>query len=169
MGSLTHERICQIIGICFDRHPKQIIVEFMGGGDMTGFLSGQREACKTIRQVGLPLLVQMSSDVAEGMEFLEQLGCVHRDLAARNCLLDDDLRAKVTDFGLSRELYRTVYYQQVQPRQLYLCRRFDLDRFPRRCLANHVPRPARVSAMVLLPLRFGMSPGLRAAILWPNG
>lgn len=118
MGSLTHERICQIIGVCFDRHPKQIVVEFMGGGDMSVHLSKQRKAGKTVKQVGLPLLVQMSQDIAEGMEFLEGLGCVHRDLAARNCLLDDQLRAKVTDFGLSRELYRKVYYQQVHPRQL---------------------------------------------------
>lgn len=118
MGSLTHERICQIIGVCFNRHPKQIVVEFMGGGDMSEYLSKQRKAGKTVRLVGLPLLVQMSQDIAEGMEFLEGLGCVHRDLAARNCLLDDQLRAKVTDFGLSRELYRKVYYQQVRPRQL---------------------------------------------------
>ena len=33
-------------------------------------------------------------------------------------LLDADLRGKLTDFGLSRELYRRVYYEMKNPRKL---------------------------------------------------
>ena len=35
------------------------------------------------------------------MRYLESINLVHRDLAARNVLLDNHLRAKVADFGLT--------------------------------------------------------------------
>ncbi len=53
-------------------------------------------------------LVKMLKDIASGMRYLSDLNFIHRDLAARNILVDRDLKCKVADFGLSREIDGTL-------------------------------------------------------------
>ena len=44
------------------------------------------------------------------MLYLTNMRFIHRDLAARNCLVSKDLIVKISDFGLSRDLYESDYY-----------------------------------------------------------
>ena len=49
--------------------------------------------------------------IANGMQYLAAQHFVHRDIAARNCLVGDHLKVKIGDFGMSRDVYSTDYYQ----------------------------------------------------------
>jgi serine/threonine protein kinase len=51
-------------------------------------------------------LIKWAYDVANGMEFLASKKIIHGDLAIRNLLLDADQNVKITDFGLSKQMYK---------------------------------------------------------------
>ena len=42
------------------------------------------------------------AQAADGMAYLHTKRCIHRDLAARNCLVTDEGKVKISDFGMSR-------------------------------------------------------------------
>ncbi|XP_074489318.1 receptor-interacting serine/threonine-protein kinase 3-like [Sebastes fasciatus] len=49
-----------------------------------------------------PLIFRLAHQVAVGMNFLHLQGLMHHDLKPNNVLLNNDLNAKLADFGLSR-------------------------------------------------------------------
>uniref|UniRef100_A0A4W5M3E5 Tyrosine-protein kinase n=1 Tax=Hucho hucho TaxID=62062 RepID=A0A4W5M3E5_9TELE len=98
-----HPNIVKLIGVCTQKQPIYIIMELVQGGDFLSFLRCEGHNLKS------NMLVKMAENVASGMEYLERKKCIHRDLAARNCLVGEQSRVKISDFGMSREQQDGVY------------------------------------------------------------
>ncbi|XP_051750079.1 discoidin domain-containing receptor 2 [Ctenopharyngodon idella] len=116
MSRLNNPNIIQLLCVCVSSDPLCMVTEYMENGDLNMFLS-QREMESTlthannIPSVSIADLLHMSVQISSGMKYLASLNFVHRDLATRNCLLDRHLTIKISDFGMSRNLYSSDYYR----------------------------------------------------------
>lgn len=54
--------------------------------------------------------VLMASELASAMGHLHTHGVIHKDIAVRNCVIDDQLRVKLTDSSLTRDLFPGDYH-----------------------------------------------------------
>ncbi|XP_039241178.1 tyrosine-protein kinase ITK/TSK isoform X2 [Pipra filicauda] len=93
---LSHPKLVQLYGVCFENTPICLVFEFMENGCLSDYLRSQRGTFSKETLLG------MCQDVCEGMTYLEQNSVIHRDLAARNCLVGESQVVKVSDFGMSR-------------------------------------------------------------------
>ncbi|XP_076105095.1 uncharacterized protein LOC143073433 [Mytilus galloprovincialis] len=63
-------------------------------------------------------LLSYARQIVLAMEYMASKKFIHRDLAARNILMYDEERLKVSDFGLTRDIYERNLYQPTSARKL---------------------------------------------------
>lgn len=93
----------RIITICSRPEFKALVLPLMSNGSLESHLYPSHGILK--HGLDLVQLVSICSDVAEGVAYLHHhspVKVIHCDLKPSNILLDDDLTALVTDFGISR-------------------------------------------------------------------
>uniref|UniRef100_A0A0N7ZBW8 Tyrosine-protein kinase receptor n=2 Tax=Scylla olivacea TaxID=85551 RepID=A0A0N7ZBW8_SCYOL len=126
MTDLRHPNIVCLLGVVMKEEPMCMLFEHMSQGDLHEFLIAHSprsdvSACSDdgMSQVVLeqPDMLAIATQIAAGMEYLASHHYVHRDLASRNCLVGEKLTVKISDFGLSRDIYSSDYYR-VQSKSL---------------------------------------------------
>ena len=115
MSQLNHKNIVRMLGVC-SNEPAFIMMEYMEEGDLNQFLQHYSEIVSSSpvsskTQISTSTLIYMATQIASAMKYLASLNFVHRDLATRNCLVGNDFVVKLSDFGLSRNLYQSNYYR----------------------------------------------------------
>ncbi|ETK93261.1 TKL protein kinase [Phytophthora nicotianae CJ01A1] len=101
MASFSHPKIVEFVGVSWSSMQDVCAVtEYMAKGDLYGFLK-RRQGQLNWRDHKIFL----AEDVADALGYLHGLSpkVIHRDLKSKNILLDDAFRAKLSDFGISRE------------------------------------------------------------------
>ncbi|ODM92143.1 Platelet-derived growth factor receptor alpha [Orchesella cincta] len=108
-----------------------VCVEYCANGNLQNFLRQHRQTFRNqlendVLVIETPIrklssssenimtidLIKWAWETAKGMEFLGSKKVIHGDLATRNILLTADHVAKVSDFGLSRQLVDYYYVQK---------------------------------------------------------
>ncbi|XP_024628961.1 probable LRR receptor-like serine/threonine-protein kinase At1g05700 isoform X2 [Medicago truncatula] len=93
-----HRNLVPLIGYCDEGQIKALIYEYMANGNLQHFLENSNILSWNER-------LNIAVDTAHGLDYLHN-GCkppiMHRDLKPSNILLDENLHAKISDFGLSR-------------------------------------------------------------------
>ncbi|KAG7538578.1 Malectin-like domain [Arabidopsis suecica] len=96
-----HTNLVSLVGYCYEGDHLALIYEFLPNGDLKQHLSGK--GGKSI--INWSIRLRIALEAALGLEYLH-IGCkppmVHRDVKTANILLDENFKAKLADFGLSR-------------------------------------------------------------------
>ncbi|CAG7910522.1 unnamed protein product [Brassica rapa] len=96
-----HTNLVNLVGYCKEGDKLALIYEYVPNGDLRHHLSGK--GGRSIINWGIRLRIAL--EAALGLEYLH-IGCipamVHRDVKTTNILLDEQFKARLADFGLSR-------------------------------------------------------------------
>ncbi|XP_076317921.1 proto-oncogene tyrosine-protein kinase receptor Ret-like isoform X2 [Tachypleus tridentatus] len=132
LKEVCHPNVIRLLGACTQKGgPLYIIVEYADLGSLRSFLRKTRRfEVNCTRQVGNPTyfvdggdisrqqfrsipwaeLLSFAWQIANGMSYLSDMKLIHRDLATRNVLLASGKVVKISDFGLSRDVYEGETY-----------------------------------------------------------
>ncbi|GAB4846230.1 Calcium/calmodulin-regulated receptor-like kinase 1 [Ancistrocladus abbreviatus] len=101
LGRLHHRNLLNLVGYCAEKGKNMLIYVYMSNGSLASHLYSENKD-----PLSWDLRVYIALDVARGLEYLHDGAVppvIHRDIKSSNILLDQTMRARVADFGLSRE------------------------------------------------------------------
>lgn len=102
MAAFLHPKIVEFVGVSWSSsNDICAVTEYMAKGDLYQLLQKRRNG-----QINwADHKIYLAEDVADALVYLHSLTpkVIHRDLKSKNILLDDEFRAKLSDFGISRE------------------------------------------------------------------
>ncbi|XWS27912.1 hypothetical protein CRYUN_Cryun25bG0020900 [Craigia yunnanensis] len=101
LGRLHHRNLVNLVGYCAEKGLHMLVYVYMSKGSLASHLYGENH-----EPLSWNLRIYIALDVARGLEYLHDGAAppvIHRDIKSSNILLDQSMRARVADFGLSRE------------------------------------------------------------------
>ncbi|KAH0939407.1 hypothetical protein HID58_006868 [Brassica napus] len=100
ISGLNHPNLVKLYGCCVEKNELLLVYEYMENNSLALALSG-----KSSLKLDWATRQKICVGIARGIDFLHQgsmIRMVHRDIKTTNVLLDTDLNAKISDFGLAR-------------------------------------------------------------------
>jgi eukaryotic-like serine/threonine-protein kinase len=97
VAQLAHPNIVTVIDRGEEGGRQFIVFEYVEGENLKQVVS--REGALPVREA-----VELGLQVARALGYAHERGIVHRDVKPQNVILNEDGRAKVTDFGIARSL-----------------------------------------------------------------
>ncbi|KAE8663657.1 Protein BRASSINOSTEROID INSENSITIVE 1 [Hibiscus syriacus] len=102
IGKIKHRNLVPLLGYCKVGEERLLVYEYMMYGSLEDVLHGQKKAGIKLNWAARR---RIAIGAARGLAFLHH-NCIphiiHRDMKSSNVLLDENLEARVSDFGMAR-------------------------------------------------------------------
>ncbi|CAD5174099.1 unnamed protein product [Musa acuminata subsp. malaccensis] len=102
---IYHRNLVSLVGYCMDGNCPTLVYEYMKQGSLQEHLRGKAGHS---RGLSWGQRLQIALNAAQGLEYLHR-GCkppiIHRDVKTSNILLNEELEARIADFGLSKSFH----------------------------------------------------------------
>jgi serine/threonine protein kinase len=105
ISKLHHRNLVALLGFCIEEDDLFLVYEYMAKGSLEQLLHPKKlEGAATM---DWKARMKCAAEVAQGLEYLHshaEPSLVHRDVKSGNILFDEEMQAKIADFGLSKPL-----------------------------------------------------------------
>ncbi|KAK4773410.1 hypothetical protein SAY87_028429 [Trapa incisa] len=103
IGKIKHRNLVSLLGYCKVKDERLLVYEYMKYGSLEDVLHDQKKDGSV--KLDWPARRKIAIGAARGLAFLHH-NCIphiiHRDMKSSNVLLDENLEARVSDFGMAR-------------------------------------------------------------------
>ncbi|KAG2592522.1 hypothetical protein PVAP13_5NG557500 [Panicum virgatum] len=99
LSRVHHKNLVSLIGFCYEKGEQMLVYEYVSNGTLRQNLQARGIYLDWKKRLRIAL------GSARGLAYLHDLAnppIIHRDVKSTNILLDDNFKAKVADFGLSK-------------------------------------------------------------------
>jgi len=101
LSRMNSPYIIRFFGTSKNQEGECIVMEYAAKGTLFHFLELLRNR-KIESSFSWDKRYQMAQDITRGLMLMHSQGVLHRDMKSLNILLDEIMRAKISDFGLSK-------------------------------------------------------------------